>query len=97
MGYIYQAFSILKELIVIIIIFRDDIYKLEDNYLYNIDTYFFDLFVWETFKKLNIIGEKSRELEKLETQYLNETYQSIKFIKLGARENFFKIIEQCCE
>ena len=40
-------------------------------------------------KKLNIIGEKSRELEKLETQYLNETYQSIKFIKLGARENFF--------
>ena len=41
MGYIYQAFSILKELIVIIIIFFwDDIYKLENNYFYNIDTYF---------------------------------------------------------
>ena len=41
------------------------------------------------FKKLNTIGEKSRELEKLETQYLNETYQSIKFIKLGAEKIFF--------
>ncbi len=91
MGYIYQAFSILKELIVIIIIFFGMIYInwkiiIFITLILTLLTYLFGkLFK----KKLNTIGEKSRELEKLETQYLNETYQSIKFIKLGARENFF--------
>jgi ATP-binding cassette, subfamily B, bacterial PglK len=91
MGYIFQVFSILKELILISLIFFGIIYVnwkiiLFITLILTLLTYTFVKFFK---KKLNDIGNKSRILEKTETQYLNEAYQSIKFIKLGSKENFF--------
>ncbi len=91
MGYIFQVFSIIKELIVIILIFFGMIYInwkiiLFITLILTLLTYIFGKFFK---KKLNDIGDKSRILEKVETQYLNEAYQGIKFIKLGSKENFF--------
>ena len=91
MGYIFQIFSIIKELIVIFLIFFGMIYVnwkiiLFITIVLIILTYTFSKFFK---KKLNDIGDKSRILEKTETQYLNEAYQGIKFIKLGSKENFF--------
>ncbi len=91
MGYIFQVFSIIKELIVIALIFFGMIYInwkiiIFITLILTVLTYTFGKFFK---KKLNKIGDKSRILEKVETQYLNETYQGIKFIKLGSKENFF--------
>ncbi len=91
MGYIFQVFSIIKELIVILLIFLGMIYInwkiiLFITLILTLLTYIFGKFFK---KKLNDIGDKSRILEKTETQYLNEAYQGIKFIKLGSKENFF--------
>lgn len=91
MGYIFQVFSIIKELIVILLIFFGMIYInwkiiLSTTLILTLLTYIFGKFFK---KKLNDIGDKSRILEKVETQYLNEAYQGIKFIKLGSKENFF--------
>ena len=91
MGYIYQIFSILKELIVISLIFLGMVYVNWKIIIFiTLILTLLTLIFGKFFKKnLNEIGDKSRRLQKLETQYLNETYQGIKFIKLGAKENFF--------
>ena len=101
MGYIFQVFSILKELILISLIFFGMIYVNWKIILFItlILTLLSYTFVKFFKKKLNDIGNKSRILEKTETQYLNESYQSIKFIKLGSKENFFinlisKVVEE---
>ena len=41
-------------------------------------------------KKLNEIGNKTRLLEEKEIKHLDETYQSIRNIKLEKKENFFQ-------
>ena len=91
MGYIFQVFSILKEFILIILIFVGMIYINWKIILFITITLILLTFFFSKFfkKKLNELGDKSRKLEKDETQYLNEAYQGIKFIKLGTKENFF--------
>ena len=94
MGYIYNILNIAKELILISIIFIgmmliDWKIILSLTMLLLILTIIFTkLFK----KKLNEIGNKNRLLEEKEIKHLDETYQSIRNIKLEKKENFFQLL-----
>lgn len=89
--YIYNIFSIIKESILVLIIFLSMLFI---NWKIVLAITIFLIILTFTFskrfkQKLNSIGDRSRILEEQEIKHLNESYESIKFIKLGNKNNFF--------
>ena len=94
MGYVHNVLIILKELILISIIFISMmIIDWEIILFLTFVLFFFTyLFIKIFKKKLNDIGNKSRILQEQEIKQLDETYQSFKIIKLEGKENFFSVL-----
>jgi len=91
MGYMHNVFLIIKELILISIIFTG-IVIIDWKVILSLTFILFLLtfsFVKFFKKKLNNLGEKARTLQEAEIKHLDETYQSFKLIKLANKENFF--------
>ena len=89
--YIYNIFSIIKESILVLIIFLSMLFI---NWKIVLAITIFLIILTFSFsrkfkQKLNSIGDRSRILEEQEIKHLNESYESIKFIKLGNKHNFF--------
>ena len=90
-GYIYNILLMLKELILITMIFSAMLlvdWKLILNFtiiLFILTILFFKIFK----KKLNDFGEKSRVLQENEIKHIDESYKSLREIKLEKKEIFF--------
>ena len=90
-GYVYNVLLMAKELILIMIIFSGMLFvnwKLVLSFviiLFILTILFFKIFK----KKLNDFGEKSRLLQEDEFKHLDESYKSIREIKLEKKEIFF--------
>ena len=90
-GYFHNVFLIIKELILISIIFTGMVIVdwkviLSLTFILFLLTFSFVKFFK---KKLNNLGEKARTLQEAEIKHLDQTYQSFKVIKLANKENFF--------
>jgi ATP-binding cassette subfamily B protein len=91
MGYLYNIFLILKELILILLIFIGmlivdwKIILILTLMLFLLTFFFIKYFK----KKLNLLGQLSRDANTEEIKYLDETYQSYKIIKLERKDNLF--------
>ncbi len=89
--YLYQTLSIIKELILVFLIFTAILFI---NWkviicLILLMSALTLIFIKIFKKKLSNYGEKSRILEEKEIKHLNESFESIKFIKLSNKYNFF--------
>lgn len=92
MGYIYNILNIAKEFILISIIFFT-MMLVDWKIILSLTTILLALtiiFAKIFKKKLNEIGDKTRLLQEKEIKHLDETYQSIRNIKLEKKENFFQ-------
>jgi len=92
--YIYNIVIILKESILVSIIFFGMLFinwKIVIFLTLTLCTLTY-LFSRKFKKKLNEIGKKARTLDQAEVKHLNESYESIKFIKLGNSYDFFSNI-----
>ena len=92
--YIYNIVIILKESILVSIIFFGMLFinwKIVIFLTLMLCTLTY-LFSVKFKKKLNEIGKKARALKQSEVKHLNESYESIKFIKLGNSYDFFSNI-----
>ena len=92
--YIYNIVTILKESILVSVIFFGMLFvnwKIVIFLTLTLSTLTY-LFSMKFKKKLNEIGKKARTLGQAEVKHLNESYESIKFIKLGNSYDFFSNI-----
>ena len=92
--YIYNIVTILKESILVSVIFFGMLFvnwKIVIFLTLTLSTLTY-LFSKKFKKKLNEIGKKARTLGQAEVKHLNESYESIKFIKLGNSYDFFSNI-----
>ncbi len=90
-NYLYNFFTICKEFLLISIIFVGMLlvnWKLILSLMFILVLLLF-LFSKTFKKKLNDIGYRARALQEQEIRHLNESYESIKFIKLSNKRNFF--------
>ena len=92
--YIYNIVTILKESILVSVIFFGMLFvnwKIVIFLTLTLSTLTY-LFSMKFKKKLNEIGKKARTLGQAEVKHLNESYESIKFIKLGNSYDIFSNI-----
>ena len=92
--YIYNIIIILKESILVFIIFFGMLFINWQIVIFLTLTLCTLTYLFSKIfkKKLNEIGKNARVLEQVEVKHLNESYESIKFIKLGNSYNFFSNI-----
>jgi ATP-binding cassette, subfamily B, bacterial PglK len=94
LAYIYNIITIIKESILVFIIFFGMLFinwKIVIFLTLTLCTLTY-LFSKKFKKKLNDTGEQVKLLDQRELKHLNESYESIKFIKLGNSYNFFSNI-----
>ena len=94
LAYIYNIITIIKESILVFIIFFGMLFinwKIVIFLTLTLCTLTY-LFSKKFKKKLNDTGEQVKKLDQSEVKHLNESYESIKFIKLGNSYSFFSNI-----